>query len=116
MALSRRRSPPRARGPRRRSGVVLDLVKEKGEIMADEATRIRWEEGQASALDRSAIAQGLDVGNVVVEERGEEGDWVDAVYTVDFAFAFRAFYPDVPIVTGECVLVSKTLHNSPIGY
>ncbi|MDH3659984.1 MAG: DUF3179 domain-containing protein [Alphaproteobacteria bacterium] len=77
----------------------LDLVKEKGEIMADDTTRIRWEAGQSSALDRSAIAQGLDVGNVVVEEKTAEGNWVDAVYTVDFAFAFRAFYPDVPIAT-----------------
>ena len=77
----------------------LDLVKEKGEILISDTCRIRWEEGQASALDRSAIAQGLDVGNVVVEEKTADGNWVDAVYTVDFAFAFRAFYPDVPIVT-----------------
>jgi hypothetical protein len=77
----------------------LDLVKEKGEIMIGDETRIRWESGQASALDRSAIAQGLDVGNVVVEAKATDGDWADAVYTVDFAFAFRAFYPDVPIIT-----------------
>jgi hypothetical protein len=77
----------------------LDLVKEKGEIMISDACRIRWDPGQASALDRSAIAQGLDVGNVVVEEKNADGVWVDAVYTVDFAFAFRAFYPDVPIIT-----------------
>ncbi|MGI9418307.1 MAG: hypothetical protein ACR2RA_10770, partial [Geminicoccaceae bacterium] len=77
----------------------LDLVKEKGEIMISDTCRIRWEGGQASALDRSSIAQGLDVGNVVVEEKTAEGNWVDAVYTVDFAFAFRAFYPDVEIVT-----------------
>ena len=76
----------------------LDLVKERGEIVTDGGLRLRWEEGQASALDRSAIAQGLDVGNVVVEEKTAEGDWTDAVYTVDFAFAFRAFYPDVAIV------------------
>ena len=77
----------------------LDLVKDKGEIMVGGTTRIRWDSGQTSALDRSAIAQGLDVGNVVVEEKAAGGDWVDAVYTVDFAFAFRAFYPDVEIVT-----------------
>ena len=77
----------------------LDLVKDKGEIMIDNTTRIRWEEGQASALDRSSIAQGLDVGNVVVEEKAADGAWADTVYTVDFAFAFRAFYPDVEIVT-----------------
>ena len=77
----------------------LDLVKEKGELVTDGGLRLRWEGGQTSALDRSAIAQGLDVGNVVVEEKGADGDWVDAVYTVDFAFAFRAFFPDVEIVT-----------------
>ncbi len=77
----------------------LDLVKEKGEIMVDETLRMRWDAGQASALDRSAIAQGLDVGNVVVEEKTDDGTWVDAVYTVDFAFAYRAFYPDNPIRT-----------------
>ncbi|MEM7043141.1 MAG: DUF3179 domain-containing protein [Pseudomonadota bacterium] len=76
----------------------LDLVRDRGEIVTDGGLRLRWEEGQASALDRSAIAQGLDVGNVVVEEKTAEGSWVDAVYTVDFAFAFRAFYPDVEIV------------------
>ncbi|MGH1483251.1 MAG: DUF3179 domain-containing protein [Geminicoccales bacterium] len=75
----------------------LDLVKERGEIAIDANTRIRWDPGQASALDRSAIAQGLDVGNVVVEEKTDDGTWIDAVYTVDFAFAFRAFYPDTPI-------------------
>ena len=39
----------------------LDLVKAKGEIMANDTTRIVWEGGQASALDQRAIAQGLDV-------------------------------------------------------
>ncbi|MEZ5935959.1 MAG: DUF3179 domain-containing protein [Alphaproteobacteria bacterium] len=77
----------------------LDLVKKKGEIMVTDRCRIRWQEGQASALDRSAIAQGLDVGNVVVEEKTADGSWVDAVYMVDFAFAFRAFHPDAAIVT-----------------
>jgi hypothetical protein len=77
----------------------LDLVRERGEIMINQACRIRWQPGQASALDRSAIAQGLDVGNVVVEEKTADGNWVDAVYTVDFAFAFRAFYPAGEIVT-----------------
>ena len=76
----------------------LDLIKGKGEFPIDDTTRIRWEGGQSSALDRSSIAQGLDVGNVVVEEKTAEGNWVDAVYTVDFAFAFKAFYPGVPIV------------------
>ena len=73
------------------------LVKEKGEILISDNRRIRWEKGQASALDRSAIAQGLDVGNVVVEQKTESGEWIDTVYMVDFAFAFHAFFPDTPI-------------------
>ncbi len=77
----------------------LGLIKEKGEIVIEGGTRIGWDSGQASALDRSAIAQGLDVGNVVVETKTSDGRWVDDVYTVDFAFAFRAFYPTVPIIT-----------------
>lgn len=76
----------------------LDLVKKEGEILIGDRCRIRWQAGQTSALDRSAIAQGLDVGNVVVEEKTTDGQWVDAVYSVDFAFAFRAFYPEAEIV------------------
>jgi hypothetical protein len=34
---------------------------------------------------------------VVVEQYTAEG-WEDAVYSVDFAFAFKAFFPESPIV------------------
>ena len=69
----------------------LDLLRNRGEILADDL-RLTWEPGQASALDASQIAESFDVGNVLVEEKAGDG-WQDAVYSVDFAFAFNAFYP-----------------------
>jgi len=70
----------------------LDLLRKRGEIVSDDL-RLTWQPGQASALDTGTIAEGADVGNVVVEHRAG-GGWEDAVYAVDFAFAFNAFYPD----------------------
>jgi hypothetical protein len=74
----------------------LTLLRERGEILADNL-RLTWQPGQASALDAGEIADGRDVGNVLVEQRTANG-WQDAVYAVDFAFAFHAFYPDSEIV------------------
>jgi hypothetical protein len=54
---------------------------------------IAWEEGQNSALDSELIKDGRDVGNVVVQRRGRDGELADAVHDVSFAFAFRAFFP-----------------------
>jgi hypothetical protein len=71
---------------------ALDLLREQGEIVAD-GVRLHWQPGQVSALDASVIAESFDVGNVVVQQRTAQG-WEDAVYSVDFAFAFHAFYPD----------------------
>jgi hypothetical protein len=70
----------------------LDLVRRQGEILAGDL-RLTWRPGQASALDTATIADGADVGTVLVERRTTDG-WEDAVYSVDFAFAFRAFYPE----------------------
>jgi hypothetical protein len=70
----------------------LDLVRDKAPFEVGDL-RFTWEPGQASALDAGTIAEGKDVGNVVVERRSADG-WKDAVYTVDFAFAFHAFFPD----------------------
>jgi len=55
--------------------------------------RFSWEPGQASALDSDTIAEGVDVGNVLVKRRTGAG-WEGAVYSVDFAFAFHAFCPE----------------------
>jgi hypothetical protein len=76
---------------------ALDLVREEGEIRAGEL-RLTWEPGQTSALDSGTIAEGRDVGNVLVQRRTGDS-WEDAVYSVDFAFAFHAFYPQAKIHT-----------------
>jgi hypothetical protein len=55
--------------------------------------------GQASALDTRRIAEGADVGNVVVERRAGDG-WRDVPHDVPFAFAFAAFHPDGTIHHG----------------
>jgi hypothetical protein len=70
----------------------LDLVRDKAPFEAGDL-RFTWEPGQTSALDSGTIAEGVDVGNVLVELRTADG-WKDAVYSVDFAFAFHAFYPE----------------------
>jgi len=70
----------------------LDLVRRKAPFEVG-GLRFTWEAGQASALDSATIADGVDVGNVLVERRTADG-WEDAVYAVDFAFAFRAFHPE----------------------
>ena len=70
----------------------LDLVRRKAPFEVGDL-RFTWEPGQASALDAATIAEGADVGNVLVERR-TAGGWADAVYSVDFAFAFHAFHPE----------------------
>jgi hypothetical protein len=70
----------------------LDLVRQKAPFEVGDM-RFTWAPGQASALDAGRIAEGKDVGNVLVERRSANG-WEDAVYSVDFAFAFHAFVPD----------------------
>ncbi|MBT6206032.1 MAG: DUF3179 domain-containing protein [Alphaproteobacteria bacterium] len=76
----------------------LMMVRSHGRIEEGDLV-ITWEPGQASALDAHQIASSVDIGNVVVQRWTEEG-LVDAVYTVDFAFAFHTFYPDSEIRTG----------------
>jgi uncharacterized protein DUF3179 len=54
---------------------------------------LTWTEGQNSALDSTSIAEGRDVGNVVVQ-RQRGGDLEDVTYDVTFAFVYHAFHPD----------------------
>ena len=75
----------------------LELLRTAGHIESGDLV-LTWEPGQTSALDEQVIAESFDVGNVVVQRKMADG-LVDEVYTVDFAFAFHAFYPDSPIVT-----------------
>ncbi len=77
---------------------ALSLVRERKRITKGDIV-ITWEPGQASALDTEIIAEGFDVGNVVVQRPKASGELEDIVYGVDFAFAFHAFYPDAPIHT-----------------
>ena len=74
----------------------LDLLRTKGEVVEGDL-RLTWTPGQNSALDAQIIAEGMDVGNVVAQQKGADGEWADVPYSVDFAFAFSAFYPDAPI-------------------
>ena len=76
----------------------LDLVREKRRIETADGLLITWEPGQNSAMDARVIAEGVDVGNVVVQRKTGDG-MEDLPYGVDFAFAFHAFYPDVKIQT-----------------
>lgn len=57
-----------------------------------------WESGQASALDHPVISQGRDVGSIEVYEIGNDGSRTLAVHVVTFAFAARAFLPDLRII------------------
>lgn len=55
--------------------------------------RLRWQAGQASALDTARMADGRDVGSIVVERQTPAGEWQLIVYDVTFAFVFAAFQP-----------------------
>jgi hypothetical protein len=46
----------------------LDLVRNKAPFALGDL-RFSWEPGQASALDSDTIAEGVEVGNVLVERR-----------------------------------------------
>ena len=77
--------------PGRYEAWQLNLLREAGEIRAGDLV-IRWEAGQASALDAATVAGGRDVGNVIVQRR--LGDRLEDVpYDVTFAFVFHAFRP-----------------------
>ena len=70
----------------------LPLLRDKGTITQGDLV-IRWAAGQNSALDTSVIAEGRDVGNIVVQRR--KGDTLkDVTHDVTFAFVFHAFRPD----------------------
>ncbi len=76
----------------------LKLVRERKRIETGDIV-ITWEPGQASAMDTAVIAEGFDVGNVIVQRKRADGSLEDVVYGVDFAFAFHAFRPNAPIYT-----------------
>lgn len=73
-------------------GWTLPLLQSEEIIEADEFT-LTWIAGQNSIHDAAVIAEGRDIGNVVVQRDGNDGP-IDVPYDVVFAFAFAAFYPN----------------------
>lgn len=74
----------------------LDYLRQSGRIVTADGLILTWEKGQNSALDTAVIGDGVDIGNVTVQRR-KHGRLIDVRYGVDFAFAFYAFHPDIPI-------------------
>jgi len=67
----------------------MERLVEAGDLTEDGIT-LRWEEGQASALDTGRIAEGREVGNLTVTDASGE----PLVHDVTFAFVFHAFEPE----------------------
>jgi hypothetical protein len=86
--------------PGKHEAWAFTLLRERGEVRTDDLV-IRWEAGQASALDAPTIGGGRDVGNVVVQRKLGDG-YEDVPYDVTFAFVFHAFRPN------------GTLHRGPL--
>ncbi len=57
-----------------------------------------WQAGQSSALDKETISKGKDVGSIEVYQIDENGKAQPIIYMVTFAFAGRAFIPDLEII------------------
>ena len=71
---------------------MLDLLREKVRHEVGDLV-FTWSAGQNSIHDRQVIAEGRDVGNVIVQ-REVNGALEDVPYDVVFAFAFLAFRPN----------------------
>ncbi len=83
--------------PRRHEAWTLSLLRRAGAVRSG-GLLIQWQPGQASALDKSSIRAGRDVGNVIVQRR-QGSELVDVAHDVTFAFVFHAFRPNSPIYT-----------------
>jgi hypothetical protein len=75
---------------------ALELLARENEVTSGDIV-LKWQKGQASALDTEQIAEGRDVGNVTVQRRTSAG-LEDLPYDVTFAFVVKAFHPDVRII------------------
>ena len=73
----------------------LSLLQKRRKIKAANGLVLRWEPGQATALGERTIAERSDIGNVIVQRKGE-----DVVHDVTFLFAFHAFLPYCMIYVG----------------
>jgi len=68
----------------------LELLRKQGSITRD-GLLISWRSGQNSALDTGTISKGRDVGNILVQQQTEEGQFIDVAHDITFAFVFHAF-------------------------
>jgi len=75
--------------------VAMDKVRNAGTLEAA-GLKLHWREGQASALHDASIAQGREVGTILVEKNQAAGGGA-VPYDVTFAFVAHAFYPQVEI-------------------
>jgi hypothetical protein len=73
--------------------IVVTLEKVRADGYEKDGYRIAFEDGVASALDTSRIADGRDVGTVRVTKEGR-----DVAHDVTFAFVAHAFHPEAGIV------------------
>ena len=69
----------------------LSDLRDAGEMTAGDLV-LTWVAGQNSAHDTRRIADGRDVGNVIVQRQGDNG-LEDVPYDVAFAYSFVAFVP-----------------------
>ncbi|SDI16988.1 DUF3179 domain-containing protein [Aliiruegeria lutimaris] len=67
----------------------LERLEQAGELR-EAGLVIRWQPGQASALDSGSIARGREVGSI----RVFDAQGMDVPHDVLFAFAFHAFHPE----------------------
>ncbi len=70
----------------------LNLLRREGRIESGDLV-ITWEPGQNAAMSSRVISQSQDIGNVTVQ-RLVDGELIDAVHDVTFAFSFNAFRPE----------------------
>jgi hypothetical protein len=73
--------------------VIVSLDKVRKDGFSQGGLEFQFEGGVASALDRSRIADGRDVGTVRVLRDGK-----DVAHDVTFAFVAHAFHPEVRII------------------
>jgi len=79
--------------------VSLLHLRDVGKIMLGDI-EISWVKGRNSSLDTSRISRGREVGNVVARRIGADGSKTEVIYSLTFAFVYRAFDPDGVIIQG----------------
>ena len=75
---------------------ALSYVQDQGHIV-DQGIEISWRPGRASALDSRQLAEGRDLGSVIVERVTEAGKTLFP-YKISFAFVWFAFNPEADII------------------